>query len=311
VGVTPGGFSIGYVSQQTGLSSHVIRAWERRYAAVRPKRTNSGRRIFTQSDIERLNLFKQLLEQGHRISSIAGLDQGKLVELTGTAMQNQSLPSSRFGAGASPAVSEPAELVDGCLDAVRQLDANRLFQRLQEGVLQLSRQALLETVVGPLMKQVGHEWVDGTLRIVHGHLAAVVVHALLNGMLTTCLGEGDEKPCMLVATPAGQRCYLGALAVAIIAQDHGWKPTMLGFNLPAEEIAAAYTIIKPRLIALSITSRVDDAFTTSELKRLCEMIDSRCSIIIGGQASRFYHRYIHSLGCGMCTTAKAMMRQLH
>lgn len=161
------------------------------------------------------------------------------------------------------------------------------------------------------MQQVGHAWAEGTLRIVHGHLATVVVHALLSGMLATCLGENSEKPCMLVATPAGQRCYLGALAVAIIAQDHGWKPAMLGFNLPAEEIAAASTILQPRLIALSITSRVDDAFTNNELKRLCEMIDDRCSIIIGGQASHFYRRHIDALGCAIGATAKAMLRQLY
>jgi MerR family transcriptional regulator, light-induced transcriptional regulator len=311
VAATPGGFSIGYVSHKTGLTTHVIRAWERRYQAVRPKRTQSGRRIFTESDIERLNLFKRLLEEGHSISTIAGLDQEKLIELTGGTMHNQSPPSTGFSADASPAACEPDALVDVCLDAVRLLDGNRLYQRLQEGMLQLSRQALLETVVRPLMTRVGHEWVEGTMRIVHGHLAAVVVHAVLNGMLTTCLGEGDEKPCMLVATPAGQRCYLGAQAVAIIAQDHGWKPALLGFNLPAEEIAAACTIIQPQLVALSITSRVDDAFTNNELKRLCQMIDGRCSIIIGGQASHFYRRHIDSLGCGICSTAKAMMRQLH
>jgi hypothetical protein len=56
---------------------------------------------------------------------------------------------------------------------------------------------------------------------------------------------------------------------------------------------------------------VDDAFTNNELKRLCQMIDGRCSIIIGGQASHFYSRHIDSLGCGICSTAKAMMRQLH
>lgn len=308
---TSGGFSIGYVSQKTGLSTHVIRAWERRYQAVRPKRTQSGRRMFSESDIARLNLFKRLLEKGHSISTIAGLDQGTLIELAGSALPNQSPPLAGFSMDASPATCEPDELVDACLDAVRLLDGNRLYQRLQEGMLQLSRHALLERVVRPLMTQLGHEWVEGTLRIVHGHLAAVVVHAVLNGMLATCLGEGDEKPCMLVATPAGQRCYLGALAVAVIAQDHGWKPAMLGFNLPAEEIAAACTIIQPQLVALSITSRVDDAFTNNELKRLCQMIDGRCSIIIGGQASHFYRRHIDSLGCGMCSTAKAMMQQLH
>lgn len=308
---TPDGFSIGYVSLKTGLSTHVIRAWERRYQAIQPSRSASGRRRFSQSDIDRLNLLKRLSNQGHSISTIAGLDRQRLAELTGNAVSQDAIQPRKRPSGVEPTACQPAELVEACIEAVRRLDGNRLHLLLQEGMLRFSRQALLESVVKPLMNLVGHGWAEGTLRIVHGHLASVVVHALLNGMLTTCLGESIENPCMLVATPAGQRCYLGALAVAVTAQDHGWKPVMLGYNLPAEEIAAACAMLEPQLIALSITCRVDDRFTGNELRRLAQLVDGRCSIIIGGHACHFYRRHIDSLGCAVCTTVKAMMRQLH
>ena len=312
VGAKPDGFSIGYVSLQTGLSTHVIRAWERRYQAVLPNRTSRGRRRFSQADVDRLALLKQLLDQGHRISTVADLNLEQLVDLAGAPNRpGPSRRAARPAVDASPTFDQPAALVDACMDAVRRLDGNRLHQRLQTGMLHLSRQALLETVVGPLMHQVGQQWAEGTLRIVHGHLAAVVVHALLNSMLATCFTEDGTLPCMLVATPAGQRCYLGALALSITAQDHGWKPAMLGYDLPAEEIAAACGVLNPQLIALSITCRVDDAFTHSELKRLCEMIDGRCSIIIGGQASHLYRSQIDSLGCSICASTTAMISQLH
>lgn len=306
---TPDGFSIGYVSLKTGLSTHVIRAWERRYQAVRPKRTASGRRLFSPSDLERLERLKRLSDQGLSISTIAGLDLEELIQLAGETSPTDPPPSM----GAAPDISlpacQPAELVDECLAAVRMLDGHRLHRTLQAGMLHASRQTFLETIVRPLMNQVGHGWAEGTLRIVHGHLASVIVHALLNSMLAPCLSDSGEQPLLLIATPAGQRCYLGALAVAIIAQDHGWKPVMVGFNLPAEEIAAACALLEPQLVALSITCRVDDGFTNRELQRLSELIDGRCSIIIGGQASHFYRRHIDAIGCAICTTVKAMMNR--
>ena len=306
----PDGFSIGYVSLKTGLSTHVIRAWERRYQAVNPQRTASGRRLFAQSDIDRLSLLRQLLDHGHRISTIAGLERDALVELTASARGGSAGRAIVPSGGASADARQSDELVYDCVEAVRMLDGVRLHRLLQEGMLHFSRQALLENVVGPLMKRVGRGWAEGTLRIVHGHMAAVVVQSLLNTLLTACYRESAERACMLVATPSGQHCYLGALAVAITAQDHGWKTVMLGFDLPAEEIAAACTILDPQLIALSITCRMDDAFTNSELKRLTQLIDGRCPVVVGGRASHHYRGHMDSTGCTVCTTVKAMMRRL-
>ena len=143
-----------------------------------------------------------------------------------------------------------------------------------------------------------------------GQMAAGVVQTLLNGMLTPCLGDTCGQPRMLVATPAGQFCYLGALAAAVVAQDHGWHPVMLGHNLPAEEIAAAVAALDPQLLALSITCRVDDEFTANELKRLFDLVGDRCRIVVGGQASQHYQRIVKASGGYHCASAKQMVQAL-
>jgi len=299
-------FSIGYVSLQTGLSTHVIRAWERRYAAIRPRRSDSGRRIYTQSDIARLTLLKRLLNEGHRISTIAGLERDALSELIGTHAAGGAAADDRAAAGSS----SPDHLIDHCLAATRALDSDGLYRTLQEGLLRHSRQAFLDRLVKPFMHRVGRQWAEGSLRIVHGHLAAGVVHALLNGMLNPCSDGTCGRPRMLIAAPAGQHCYLGALAVAVAAQDHGWRALMLGHNLPAEEIAAACNLFDAQLIALSITCRVDDEFTSHELSRLAELLDGRCRIVVGGQASRHYRPVVDAVGGMVCETAGEMLQTL-
>ena len=35
-------YRVGMVSKMTGLSTHTLRIWEKRYAAVLPKRTDAG-----------------------------------------------------------------------------------------------------------------------------------------------------------------------------------------------------------------------------------------------------------------------------
>ena len=43
------------VSRRTGLSTDVIRAWERRYKAVKPIRSSNGRRLYSDNDVKKTN----------------------------------------------------------------------------------------------------------------------------------------------------------------------------------------------------------------------------------------------------------------
>ena len=53
-------FSVSEVGAMTGLSPHTIRAWERRYDALRPERSRTGQRQYTAEDVDFLIRVKQL-----------------------------------------------------------------------------------------------------------------------------------------------------------------------------------------------------------------------------------------------------------
>ena len=42
------------VSRKTGLSPQLIRAWEKRYEAVKPRRNASNRRLYDEAEVERI-----------------------------------------------------------------------------------------------------------------------------------------------------------------------------------------------------------------------------------------------------------------
>ena len=68
-----GRYMVGTVARLTGLSPHLIRAWERRYAAVQPQRSRAGTRLYSDRDVARLQLLKGLVDLGESVSRIAGL----------------------------------------------------------------------------------------------------------------------------------------------------------------------------------------------------------------------------------------------
>ena len=54
-------FRIGEVTKIVELPAYVLRFWETEFSNIKPKRTSSGRRLYTQKDIERIMQIKYLL----------------------------------------------------------------------------------------------------------------------------------------------------------------------------------------------------------------------------------------------------------
>ena len=98
-------YTIRYVSQRTGLSSHVIRAWEKRYEAVVPHRSPKNRRLYSEEDVQRLQLLKGATDAGHSISQVAQLDSKELQNLT----QRGTNLASRKPKDNAPSLQSPAK----------------------------------------------------------------------------------------------------------------------------------------------------------------------------------------------------------
>lgn len=83
-------YRIGAVCRLTGISQHVLRVWEKRYAVVESLRSETQRRIYRESDINRLSLLKALVDRGQAIGSIADLDNAELerrLQQSGSVLQ--------------------------------------------------------------------------------------------------------------------------------------------------------------------------------------------------------------------------------
>ena len=70
-------YRIGTVATLTGIAVERLRAWERRYGLAPAHRTGKTR-FYSKPQLDRLTMIKRLIDQGHPISSLAGLDEAQL-----------------------------------------------------------------------------------------------------------------------------------------------------------------------------------------------------------------------------------------
>tara|TARA_R110000850_G_scaffold48942_3_gene121030 strand:+ start:1778 stop:2752 length:975 start_codon:yes stop_codon:yes gene_type:complete len=76
----PEHYDIGAICRLTGVNAPNLRMWEKRYSVVEPARSETGRRLYSSEDLERLKLLKSLVDTGHAIGNIASLPNEALKE---------------------------------------------------------------------------------------------------------------------------------------------------------------------------------------------------------------------------------------
>ena len=80
-------YRIGDVARYVGVSTHALRAWERRYGTVDPQRTPGGSRLYDAAQIQRLKTLKQLTDYGHSIGEIARMSLEELKRLLSATLE--------------------------------------------------------------------------------------------------------------------------------------------------------------------------------------------------------------------------------
>jgi DNA-binding transcriptional MerR regulator len=55
-------YSIGEVSEMTGLEQHVLRYWESEFEQLKPRKNRAGRRVYTDDDIAMVERIHHLLK---------------------------------------------------------------------------------------------------------------------------------------------------------------------------------------------------------------------------------------------------------
>lgn len=283
---------INFVSQRTGLSPYLIRAWERRYRAVVPERSGTNRRLYSDADVNRFKLIAQVIALGHSIGQIADLEDDRLREIIRTSAadrQNQTEPVGPRSDGAA------AELLQQAKTSVMCGDADALLAALTHANVRIAQPVLLSDVIAPLLHWIGQQWHAGALRISHEHLASEVVRDFLAGLRRQNQAR-KGAPRIVVATPSGEAHEFGALMAAITASADGWQDVYLGPNTPWQEIAESVITNDATAVAIGLAQTGNDPEVQEELNRLRRYLPETIPVFVGGPGVASQRPRLDALG---------------
>jgi len=279
-------YPIRAVSKLTGIGIDTLRAWERRYGAVTPTRDDRGR-MYTDADVARLRLLNGAVEGGHSIGRLAGLSDDQLRDLCGAA-RAAALPADVPAHGTT---LDTTALVA----ALREYSAVGIDRELSRLAAVLRPIDLLQTVLMPVLTQVGHDWHSGRTRIAQEHLMSSAMRNLLGTFLR--LYAHREAPVhLLFATPSGERHEIATLGAAMLAASAGLGVTYLGADLPAREIVDSAEPAGARVLVLGLTTAAGDKARERELKKIVRELPADVELWAGGRGAERHASIIRPRG---------------
>lgn len=240
-------FSIQYASNFSGVGLHTIRAWERRYNVVTPSRSDNGRRVYNQSQIEKLKALKELTNLGSSISQVAHLSLDELNKILG---QNKKSGSQDF------------HRVDfeTCLDRLKAAASFKKLDILTYELSKISKEVSLKDlcikVVMPFLKYLGDLYEKGEITIAQEHAISSILKFHMGAYIYSPCDNCDSKKTIVLATPEGELHEFGIILGALLAKHYGIKFYFLGANLPSESLNKAVKDLEVNAVILGVTNPV-------------------------------------------------------
>lgn len=267
------GYSIRVASRLTGISSDTLRMWERRYGFPSPARNDSGIRIYSDADIERLVLVSRALRAGFRAGEVIRREPAELRALLRTSTEPRFEP-------------QPAgPTVQSLLDTLARDDADALRAELKQAIATLGPRRFLVEVADPLVVAVGQAWQRGRLDVRHEHLLTAQLSTQLRLLLSTYEETAGGAPVVLTTLP-GEHHGLGIEMVALYLAVHGAMPRLLGVDTPLAQIVEAARALGAGVVGISISAASDLSTTAEHLRVVLDELPGNIRVWVGGRRAR-------------------------
>ena len=286
-------YRIHIASEMTGVSEALIRAWERRYGVLKPRRTASGYRAYTQADIEVLKRLKKLTEEGVAIGEAVRL----LPRIKKEAKEHVVAMAAPRKA---PRANQFAHWRNEVLLAAQRIDQQAVEAALDDAMASLPPVAYFEEFLMPLQREVGNRWHAGAVTVAEEHLVTQAVRQ--RGYTLLQQAPKRARHHVVCACVPEEEHELGLLGVALRFRHAGWRVTFLGARTPTEHLVRVVRTVGPEVVAISSIVEGADGLRAM-IKEVKAALPAGGKVLVGGAGAERISTALRGLGAVMVESA--------
>ena len=216
-------FTIKDLENFSGIKSHTIRIWEKRYNLFQPKRTDFNIRYYDIESLQKLLNITILYNNGLKISKIADLTDAKIILLVREIVFKKGIESQA-------SISLKLSMLN--------FDENLFNQTYNSLITQKSFRLIFIDIFMPFMNEIGFLWQVSSITPAHEHFITHLIKQkiIINIDKIQLLPQSKEAKNFVLFLPINEIHELGLLFLHFELLFHGHHSIYLGQSVPVENL---------------------------------------------------------------------------
>ena len=227
-------YSIKDLEKISGIKAHTIRIWEQRYDLLKPYRTDTNIRQYSDEDLKSLLNCSVLYNNGYKISKIAAFSKKEIKEIILQFQKNDLEIDNHLN-----------QLVSSMIA----LDESAFMSDLNHCIKLFGFEKTVTSVLYTFMEKVGVLWQIGTIKPSQEHfISSLVRQKFLAKIDEIPPVNPNDKLKFILALPENEFHEIGLLFCQYLLKVNNHQTIYLGQNVPYHDLKSVTKEIKPDVI---------------------------------------------------------------
>lgn len=269
-------FTIKDLENLSGIKAHTIRIWEQRYNFLKPHRTITNIRYYSNDELKTVLNIALLNKYGFKISHI-------------DRMQPMEIREKILSLGDTRAIQE--RIINDLLQEMVDLDMEKFEKIIANYITAKGIERTVIQIIFPFLEKIGILWQTGHINPAQEHLVTNIIRQKLIVGIETTVSHIKLDKTFLLFLPEGEHHELGLLFMYYLVKSRGAKTIYLGANVPVKDVEHVINLKKPDIAFVHLTATGSN-FNFEKFLNNIEQRFGATNTVISGQLTQHYKKKI-------------------
>ena len=268
-------FTIKDLENLSGIKAHTIRIWEQRYSFLKPQRTKTNIRYYSNQELKSFLNVSLLYKYGFKISRIDKMDEQQVKERIISLAQVEA---------------QQEKILNQLIQYMIELDME-LFEALLDNFIRLRGiDKTITQIIFPFLDRIGILWLTNHIHPTQEHLVTNIIRQKLIVGIEAVVCHLFVDKTVLLFLPEGEHHELGLLYIHYQLKCRGIRVLYMGSNTPLSDIQFVCKSKKPDHLFTHLTCIAENFNLERFLAQLRQHIPDISIAISGKLAQAHIHR---------------------
>jgi MerR family transcriptional regulator, light-induced transcriptional regulator len=269
-------FTIKDLENLSGIKAHTIRIWEQRYTFLKPDRTDTNIRFYSNDELKKLLNVALLNKFGFKISHIDKMNEGEINEKILSLNQLEALQEKIVN-------TLIQHMVDMNLDAFEEV--------LDDFIATKGIEKTISQIIFPFLEKIGVLWLTNHINPGQEHFVTNMIRQKLIVGIDAVKTTVKINKSVLLFLPETEYHELSLLFMNYMLKNKGVSTLYLGCSIPLKDVEYLVQLKKPDYIYTHLTT-VGPKFNFDKFIANLTKSFPTTPVIISGQLTNTYEKKI-------------------